>query len=46
VEVVPFGEVFDGFCNVRGQRTELVVNPGFEAGQVRVLLGEEPVMHE
>jgi hypothetical protein len=38
--------VFDGFGDVGGQGAELVVDPGFEAGQVRVLIGEEPVVHE
>ena len=33
-EVMPFGEVFDGFGNFGGQGAELVVDPGFEAAQV------------
>jgi hypothetical protein len=45
-EVVPFGEMLDGFGNFGGQGAELVLDPGFEAVQVGVLMGEEPVMDE
>ncbi|WP_434612807.1 hypothetical protein [Arthrobacter sp. A5] len=44
--MVPFGEVFDGFGDFGRQGAELVFDPGFEAVQVRVLLGEEPVVDE
>ena len=45
-EVVPFGEMLHGFGNLGGQGAELVVDPGFEAVQIRVLIGEEPMMDE
>lgn len=38
--------MLDGFGHFGGQGPELVVDPGFEAGQVGVLIGEEPVMDE
>jgi hypothetical protein len=38
--------MLDGFGNFGRQGAELVLDPGFEAAQIGVLLGEEPVMHE
>ena len=35
-----------GLATSAGRGRELVVDPGFEAGQVGVLVGEEPVMDE
>lgn len=45
-EVMPGGELRDGFGDLLGQVAELVVNPGLEPGQIRVLVGEESVMNE
>lgn len=46
VGAVPEVLLFDGLRNVGRQGAELVVDPGFEAGQVVVLMGEESVMDE
>jgi len=43
---MPGGELRDGFGDLLGQVAELVVNPGLEPGQIRVLVGEESVMNE
>ena len=43
-EVVPGCEVLDWFGDLLGQRVELVFDPGFEPGQVGVLIGEQPVV--
>lgn len=45
-EVVPLGEMLDGFGDLGGQGAELGIDPGFEAAQIGVLIGEEPVMDE
>ena len=44
--MVPFGEMPDGFGHFGGQGAEVLGDPGFESGQIGVLMGEEPVMHE
>jgi hypothetical protein len=41
---MPGGELQDGLSNFFSQVAEFVVNPGLEPGQMRVLVGEEPVM--
>lgn len=43
---MPGGELQDGLSNFFSQVAEFVVNPGLEPGQMRVLVGEEPVMDE
>ncbi|QCO98101.1 hypothetical protein FCN77_10750 [Arthrobacter sp. 24S4-2] len=46
-DVGPFGEVPDGFGDFGRQGTGLVIDPGFEAVQLRVLVvWEEPLVHE
>lgn len=45
-EVVPFCEVFDRLGDFGWQGTEFIFDPRFEAIEVDVLIGEEPVVYK
>jgi hypothetical protein len=45
-QVVPLGEVFDGFGDFGRQGAELVFDADFKAVQVLVVVGAEPMVHQ